>query len=94
MSWSARLECPVKVPGGSPLVTLSDARDYILELPETKQREEFTQHVVNAMLMAAEGRGPVFTAHVGIVTLIHGPAKIGEPTTGKKEPRWRKTKHA
>jgi hypothetical protein len=82
------------VPGGKPLVTLSDARNYILRLPKAEQQSRSVQYCIEALLMAAEGRGPVYTAHAGVVQMIHGKPKIGVPTTGKKEPRWRRSKRA
>lgn len=92
MSWNAKLERDVEVPGGKPLKTLADARAYIMKLPKHEQQARYVQDCIEALLMAAEGRGPVFTAHAGVVRMVHGPIKL---LNRKKPDRpWMKRKSA
>ncbi len=86
MSWNSRLIKPIVPAKGRPIATLSDARAYILALPESEQTKEFTQDVVNALMMAAEGRGPILTIQAGMATLVNGPVPMSETPRPKK--RW------
>jgi len=43
-------------------VTLRDAADYIVKLPKAEQNLEAWQTAVEALLMAAEDRGPLMHA--------------------------------
>jgi hypothetical protein len=47
MPWSSPFEDPINPPKGKPLVTLQDAADYILKLPQA-------EHKVPAWLTAGE----------------------------------------
>lgn len=91
MSWSVRLVKPIIPAKGGPIVTLSDARDYILKLPRAEQQTPIVQATAEAILMAAEGRGPVFTAQAGVSQMVHGPVQM--VSTGKKT-HWGRTKRA
>ena len=46
-------------------VTPRDAADYIMKLPKAAQDLEERQTATEALLMAAEDRGPLMHAHVG-----------------------------
>ena len=91
MSWSARLVKPIVPANGKPIVTLSDARSYILTLPKLDQESEIVQATAEAILMAAEDRGPILTAQAGVAQIVHGPIKM--VSTGKKS-HWGRTKRA
>jgi hypothetical protein len=65
MPWSRRFDDPIQPPKGKPLVTLKDAATYIMKLPESKQQSPEWQAAGEALLMAAEDRGPLMHAHVG-----------------------------
>lgn len=75
MSWSKRLERPVVTPEGKKIVTLSDARAYALALPKARQMDPHVQAGVEALLMAAEGKGPMLLAQSGVAHIVHGPVK-------------------
>ena len=62
LSWSTRFEHPV--PG---LATLRDAADYIQKLSKAEQKLPHWQAAVEALIMAAEGRGPLLHACVGML---------------------------
>lgn len=73
MSWSDRLVQPVVPPGGQPIVTLSDARAYLLALPESRHNEPIIATAIEAVLMVAEGRGPMLLAQSAMAHVVHGP---------------------
>jgi hypothetical protein len=54
LSWSDEFEDPI--PG---LRTLQDAADHIQKLPKATQQLPHWQAAVEALIMAAEGRGPL-----------------------------------
>ena len=57
---------PIVPPKGKKLVTLKDAAAYILALPKLKQQSHDWQAAGEAVIMAAEDRGPLMHAHVGM----------------------------
>jgi hypothetical protein len=75
MSWKARLLKPIVPTKGKPLVTLEDARKYLLSLPESRHTEPAVQTATEAVLMAGHGKGPIMHAHIGMAQLIYGPSK-------------------
>jgi hypothetical protein len=66
VSWSRRFEQPV--PG---LATLRDAADYIQKLSKAEQQLPHWQAAVEALIMAAEDRGPVLHARVGMLRAMN-----------------------
>ena len=48
-------------------MTLHDAADYIVKLPKAEQNLEAWQTAVEALLMAAEDRGPLMHARIGML---------------------------
>ncbi len=90
MSWSEKLIRPI-VPGtGKPIVTLSDARAYILSLPKSKLKEPYIAAGIEAVLAAGEGRGPILTAQSGIAHIVHGEPKPLIPA--KPDVHWSRRK--
>lgn len=88
MSWSMRLIRPVVPPKGKPIVTLSDARDYILDLPKAQQNAAHVQNGLLALLHCANGEACEFIAQSAVAHIVHGPLK---PTPlGKRERPWMK----
>jgi hypothetical protein len=81
MPWSRKFDDPV--PG---LLTLKDAASYILKLPKSEQALPHWQAAGEAVIMAAEDRGPVLHARVGMLrALNHGrPVPAAEPKRAKK----------
>lgn len=90
MSWSMRLERPIETPEGRKIVTLSDARDYALGLPESRQMAPEVQAGVEALLMVAEGKAPSFMAQSAVAHIVHGPIK--PLNRGKTDRPWLKRK--
>jgi len=76
MPWDREFEYPV--PG---LRTLRDAANYIMKLPKAEQAKPHWQTAGEMLLIAAEGRGPMMFAHIGMLrALDHGkPAPEQQP---------------
>ena len=53
------------------LVTLKDAANYIQKLPKAEQDLEEWQAAVEALIMAAEGRGPVMHSRIGVLRALN-----------------------
>lgn len=66
MSWSRKFDDPV--PG---CATLRDAADLILKLPKAEQNKPHWQAAAEAVLMAAEDRGPMLHARVGMLRALN-----------------------
>jgi hypothetical protein len=52
-------------------VTLHDAADYIMKLPKAEQDLEEWQAAVEALIMAAEDRGPMMHARIGVLRALN-----------------------
>jgi hypothetical protein len=84
LSWSDQFEDPI--PG---MITLQDATDYILNLPKATQQVPHWQAAIEALIMAAEGRGPLLHARVGILRAMnHGVERVFRPD--RQETHWGK----
>jgi hypothetical protein len=69
MSWSTKFDDPM--PCG--LATLKSAASYILKLPKAEQAKPHWQSAIEAVIMAAEDRGPLMHARIGMLrALNHG----------------------
>jgi hypothetical protein len=54
VSWNERLDRPIDLPNGKTLLTLEDARLYILQLPRSEIESVTCQIAIEALLIAAE----------------------------------------
>ena len=72
---------PSDFPHGEPLTTLRHAGEYIAALSAKDQHQTHWQTAAGILLMAAEGRGPVMFARIGMLrALNHGaPPSAPEP---------------
>jgi len=52
-------------------VTLRDAADYITKLPKAEQQLDEWQTAIAVLLMAAEGRGPLMHARIGVLRALN-----------------------
>jgi hypothetical protein len=57
MPWSTPFDDPIALRGGGSLVTLQQAADYIMTLPETEQHKAHWQAAVENLINAAESGG-------------------------------------
>ena len=91
VDWSRPFDEPIQPPKGKALTTLKDAAVYIMKLPKAKQNSPEWQAATEALLMAAEGRGPLMHAHVGMMLALHGAKPIPEYDSSK-ERHWGRRK--
>jgi hypothetical protein len=88
--WARRFDNPILLTGGRELPTLRDAGDYITSLPKAEQDLEEWQAAVEALLMAAEGRGPVMHSRIGVLHALN--RNIERVFTDRKDLHWGKRK--
>ncbi|KRR07803.1 hypothetical protein [Bradyrhizobium valentinum] len=70
MSWDRPFAQPVPLPKGPPAQTLRDAADYIRNLPQTERDRQEWRLAVQMLIDAAEDRGPMLFARMGIVRAL------------------------
>jgi hypothetical protein len=87
VSWSRRFDVAVVLSDGKRLETLHDARRYLLSLPKSRHEHSDVTNAIEALLMAAERRGPLTHANAGIARVVYGPLKIPKPKASKGN-RW------
>ncbi|WP_407165444.1 hypothetical protein [Bradyrhizobium sp. ORS 111] len=73
MPWSTPFDEPIVLRRGSSLVTLQQAADYIMKLPENAQQEPRWQIAVEHLINAAEtGGGWLMFARIAILRALNG----------------------
>ncbi len=90
MSWDSPLPAPIPVPGTMPLVTLRDAALLIQELPDAQANQPVWQTAIEALMLAAEERGPLMHAQVGVMKALHPREPAYD--TSRKDPHWGRRK--
>ena len=73
MTWERPFDQPVPLPNGPPARTLRDAANYIRKLPELERDTPECRLAVQMLIDAAENRGPMLFAKMGIERAFHGP---------------------
>jgi hypothetical protein len=75
MPWSTAFDEPIVLRGGRKFVTLQQAADYIMKLPEDVQHEERWQIAVEYLINAAETGGgwPMF-ARIAVLRALNADA--------------------
>jgi hypothetical protein len=71
VSWGRPFDDPIPLPGRRELVTLRDAGGYIAALPKAEQQSPEWQGATEALIMAAEDRGPLMHAHIGMLRALN-----------------------
>jgi hypothetical protein len=71
LAWSRKFEDPIPLPRGREIITLKDAANYIMKLPKAEQNLEQWQTATKALIMAAEGRGPLMHARIGVLKALN-----------------------
>jgi hypothetical protein len=74
MSWERPFPQPVPLPEGPPAQTLRDAASYIRALPQSERDSQEWRLAVQMLIDAAEDRGPILFAHMGIVRALEAQA--------------------
>ena len=64
-------EDPIALPRGRELVTLLDAGNYIAALPRKEAEGDHWQAAIEALIMAAQDRGPLLHARVGMLRALN-----------------------
>jgi hypothetical protein len=76
MPWSTPFDDPIHLHGGRRLVTLQQAADYIMKMPEDVQQQERWQIAVENLINAAEaGGGWLMFARIGVMRALNGDDK-------------------
>jgi hypothetical protein len=84
--WSRKFEDPVTLPDGRELVTLKQAADFVMALPKAEQAHEKWLVAIKVLIMAAEGRGPLMHARIGIMRALH--RNVERVFTDRKDHHW------
>lgn len=75
MPWSTPFEDPIPL-GDGRLLTLQQAADYVMALPEGVQQEAHWQTAVENLINAAEsGGGWLMFARIAVVRALHADAE-------------------
>jgi hypothetical protein len=93
MSWDLEFEHPVPLPTGKTAWTLREAATFVRTLPQREAVHERWQVAVEALIMAAENRGPVMHARIGMLMALNKDKPKPEPI-GRKDQRWAKRRLA
>ena len=76
MPWSTPFDDPITLRGGGRLVTLQQAADYIVALPEKAQHEKHWQVAVENLINAAEtGGGWLMFARIAMMRALAADGK-------------------
>ena len=76
MPWSTPFDDPIPLPGGRRLVTLQQAADYVVALPEEVQHEARWQTAVEHLINAAEtGGGWLMFARIAMIRALNADEK-------------------
>jgi len=72
MPWSTAFDDPVRVSNKAQLLTLQEAADYIMRLPEDAQHEPRWQTAIEILIKAAEtGGGWVMFARIAMLRALN-----------------------
>jgi hypothetical protein len=76
MPWSTPFDEPIALRGGRKLVTLQQAADYIIKLPEAQQKQQHWQLAVENLINAAEtGGGWLMFARIAMLRALNDDGK-------------------
>jgi hypothetical protein len=76
MPWSTPFDEPIALRSGHKLVTLQQAADHIIKLPDAKQKEPHWQLAVENLINAAEtGGGWLMFARIAMLRALNGGGK-------------------
>ena len=91
--WQRQFEDPIPLPRGRQLVTLKDAADFITRLPKAEHESVTWRAAIEALIMAAEGRGPLMHARIGVMRALNRHVERAF-NPDRKNPHWGKRKLA
>jgi hypothetical protein len=70
MRWTEHIDEPIKLGAGKALRTLRDAADHITALPRQVAELEHWQDAIACLIAAAEGKGPIMMARIGVLRAL------------------------
>jgi len=91
MSWERPFDQPVPLPNGPPARTLRDAANYIKTLSEIERDTPEWRLAIQMLIDAAEDRGPMLFAKMGIERAVNRNDKR-ESSPSRKDPHWGRRK--
>jgi hypothetical protein len=71
VSWERPFDQPVPLPSGPPARTLRDAANYIRKLPKSEHETPEWRLAIQMLINAAEDRGPMLFAKMGIIQAVN-----------------------
>jgi hypothetical protein len=72
MPWSTPFDDPIALRGGRRLITLQQAADYVMALPESVQHEVHWQTAIENLINAAEtGGGWLMFARIAMIRALN-----------------------
>ncbi|MCP3471037.1 hypothetical protein NLM33_11945 [Bradyrhizobium sp. CCGUVB1N3] len=78
MPWSTSLDEPIPLPNRRKLLTLQEAADYIMQLPEDAQHEAHWQTAIEILINAAEtGGGWTMFARIAMLRALNADGGRG-----------------
>ncbi|MBP0109903.1 MULTISPECIES: hypothetical protein [Bradyrhizobium] len=78
MPWSTAFDDPVRVSNKRKLLTLQDAADYIMQLPDDVQHEAHWQTAIETLINAAETSGAwLMFARIAMLRALNADASRG-----------------
>jgi len=89
--WKRPFDDPIPLPRGRQLITLKDAANYIQKLPKAEQDLEEWQVAIEALIMAAESRGPVMHSRIGMLRALNRNVDR-EFDSSRKDTHWGRRK--
>ncbi|MEZ2141240.1 hypothetical protein AAE026_02860 [Bradyrhizobium sp. DN5] len=76
MPWSAEFDDPVRVSNKRKLLTLQEAADYVMQLPEDAQHEAHWQTAIETLINAAEtGGGWMMFARIAMLRALNADGR-------------------
>jgi hypothetical protein len=76
MPWSMPFDEPIALHGGRKLVTLQQAADYVIKLPDAQQKQPHWQLAVENLINAAEtGGGWLMFARIAMLRALNGDGR-------------------
>jgi hypothetical protein len=87
VSWERPFDQPVPLPSGPPARTLRDAANYVRKLPKSEHDTPEWRLAVQMLIDAAEDRGPMLFAKMGIQRAVNrNVRRVFDPD--RKDPNW------
>jgi hypothetical protein len=76
MPWSTPFNEPIALKGGRKLITLQEAADYVMKLPEHAQQQQRWQIAIENLIHAAEtGGGWLLFARIAMLRALNADGK-------------------